>query len=266
MLISWIDYMPFRGQQDVRHTRGADSCQFIRAKFHGAAEYTVLSGRSQRCAARFRRSSDDRCLQRPIAAANHQGLEELQDRLDQYNLYTIDSWVIMKGSPNKADAESTWCSSTIRKIRKTCHRRFHAAVTDQGVDRLDRQERVCRTSRPRRKNMAGVFINDKFWLENLDKVEVNASTRAVHPHVAELCCAARRCRPRRADPDRRPAKGLSEAARAMMRAAALVLPLFLFLLACFVAPIGAMLARGIIDNDVAPHLPRFRGFAALGWA
>jgi putative spermidine/putrescine transport system permease protein len=44
--------------------------------------------------------------------------------------------------------------------------------------------------------------------------------------------------------------------RGQLRAAALVLPLFLFLLACFVAPIGTMLARGIIDNDVAQILPR----------
>ena len=35
----------------------------------------------------------------------------------------------------------------------------------------------------------------------------------------------------------------------------MVLPHFLFLLACFVAPIGAMLARGITDNDVPRILP-----------
>jgi len=44
--------------------------------------------------------------------------------------------------------------------------------------------------------------------------------------------------------------------REQLKAAALVLPLFLFLLACFVAPIGAMLARGITDSDVARILPR----------
>ncbi|MGE5103968.1 MAG: ABC transporter permease, partial [Betaproteobacteria bacterium] len=40
------------------------------------------------------------------------------------------------------------------------------------------------------------------------------------------------------------------------RAAALVLPLFLFLLASFIAPIGAMLARGVYDTDIARILPR----------
>jgi putative spermidine/putrescine transport system permease protein len=44
--------------------------------------------------------------------------------------------------------------------------------------------------------------------------------------------------------------------REQWRAALLVLPLFLFLLASFIVPIGAMLARAIIDTDVARILPR----------
>ena len=44
--------------------------------------------------------------------------------------------------------------------------------------------------------------------------------------------------------------------REQLKAVALVLPLFLFLLACFVAPIGAMLLRGVTDTDVARILPR----------
>ena len=43
--------------------------------------------------------------------------------------------------------------------------------------------------------------------------------------------------------------------REQWRAAALVLPLFVFLAACFVVPIGAMLSRGVIDTDVARILP-----------
>src|ERR1700719_347783 len=43
--------------------------------------------------------------------------------------------------------------------------------------------------------------------------------------------------------------------REQFRAAALVLPLFLFLAACFVVPIGAMLLRGVIDTDIARILP-----------
>ena len=44
--------------------------------------------------------------------------------------------------------------------------------------------------------------------------------------------------------------------REQLKALALVLPLFLFLLMCFVAPIGAMLARGVMDTDIPRILPR----------
>src|SRR4029077_20619080 len=43
--------------------------------------------------------------------------------------------------------------------------------------------------------------------------------------------------------------------REQLRAAALVLPLFVFLAACFVVPIGVMLSRGVIDADIGRILP-----------
>src|SRR6266516_10168 len=43
--------------------------------------------------------------------------------------------------------------------------------------------------------------------------------------------------------------------REQLRAVALVLPLFVFLAACFVVPIGAMLSHGVIDADIARILP-----------
>jgi putative spermidine/putrescine transport system permease protein len=52
-------------------------------------------------------------------------------------------------------------------------------------------------------------------------------------------------------------RALTKAARKeQLRAAVLVLPLFAFLLATFVVPIGAMLGRGVVDGDVARILPR----------
>ena len=59
----------------------------------------------------------------------------------------------------------------------------------------------------------------------------------------------------------RPAAALRRALRKserreQLKALALVLPLFLFLLMCFVAPIGAMLARGVMDTDIPRILPR----------
>jgi len=44
--------------------------------------------------------------------------------------------------------------------------------------------------------------------------------------------------------------------REQWRAALLVLPLFVFLLASFILPIGSMLARAVVDTDVARILPR----------
>jgi putative spermidine/putrescine transport system permease protein len=44
--------------------------------------------------------------------------------------------------------------------------------------------------------------------------------------------------------------------RQQLRSAALVAPLFLFLLATFIMPIGALLTRGVVDPEVAETLPR----------
>ena len=47
--------------------------------------------------------------------------------------------------------------------------------------------------------------------------------------------------------------------REQLRAAALVLPLFLFLLATFIVPIGAMLGRALFDREVGEIMPRVTG-------
>ena len=155
------------------------------------------------------------------------------------NLYTIDSWVIMKGTPNKADAEKYL-----------------------------------------------VFVNDPQNQKNLPSkipygVTVRAATPLIDPKVLpELSTAPQNIRPRctsttssgskistssisgstpgwpSSDPAAlRRALRRSER-REQLRAAALVLPLFLFLLASFIVPIGSMLARGVADSDVARILPR----------
>ena len=73
-------------------------------------------------------------------------------------------------------------------------------------------------------------------------------------------------------PQPRPPAGLRRALRRsgrreQWRAALLVMPLFFFLLASFIVPIGAMLARAIVDSDVARILPRVSAeLRALGRA
>jgi putative spermidine/putrescine transport system permease protein len=52
-------------------------------------------------------------------------------------------------------------------------------------------------------------------------------------------------------------RALARSARKeQLRAVALVLPLFVFLLATFIVPIGAMLGRAIFDSEIAQILPR----------
>jgi putative spermidine/putrescine transport system permease protein len=57
--------------------------------------------------------------------------------------------------------------------------------------------------------------------------------------------------------ERRLARGLARSERvAKLRAIALTLPLLLFLLATFVGPIAALLAKSVVDTDVARIFPR----------
>src|SRR6185295_6561252 len=107
---------------------------------------------------------------------------------------------------------------------------------------------------------AALYINDKFWLENLDKLNqrfnawvakldlprlVRATAVSMAPTVpgADTATALRRALKR---------SGRKE----QLRAAALVLPLLLFLLATFIVPIGAMLGRAFFDREVAEIMPR----------
>src|SRR5207237_9810745 len=109
------------------------------------------------------------------------------------------------------------------------------------------------------------YINDKVWLENLDKLSqrfnawVAKQTPEKQREGAMLRGAAASLHAAWVSVDS-DAAGLRRALkksrrREQLRAAALVLPLFVFLAACFVLPIGAMLSRGMIDADIARILP-----------
>jgi putative spermidine/putrescine transport system permease protein len=65
--------------------------------------------------------------------------------------------------------------------------------------------------------------------------------------------------------DRGLARGLARTERAArLRAIALTLPLLLFLLATFIGPIAALLAKSVVDTDVSRILPRVTA-ALQGW-
>jgi putative spermidine/putrescine transport system substrate-binding protein len=86
------------------------------------------------------------------------------------NLYTIDSWVIMKGSPNKTQAESYLVFVNDPQNQKNLPPKIPYGVTAKASTALiDKNVLPELATAPQ--NMASALpINDKFWLENLDKL------------------------------------------------------------------------------------------------
>src|SRR6478736_7319722 len=83
-----------------------------------------------------------------IAAANEKDKKNFKIAWTN-NLYTIDSWVVMKGSPNKADAE-----------------KYLVFVNDPN----NQKNLPPELSTAPANIQTALYLNDKFWLENLDKL------------------------------------------------------------------------------------------------
>ena len=86
------------------------------------------------------------------------------------NLYTIDSWVIMKGSPNKADAEKFLAFVNDPNYQKNLPTKIAYSVTSKAaIAMIDPKVHANLATAP--ENFKGsLYISDKFWLENLDKL------------------------------------------------------------------------------------------------
>src|SRR5437899_1776041 len=86
------------------------------------------------------------------------------------NLYSIDSWVIMKGSPNKAQAETFLVFVNDPQNQKNLPPKIPYGPTAKASTALiDKNVLPNLATAPQ--NMAtALYINDKFWLENLDKL------------------------------------------------------------------------------------------------
>jgi len=86
------------------------------------------------------------------------------------NLYTIDSWVIMKGTPNKAAAEQYLMFVNDPNNQKDLPPKIPYGVTTKASTALiDKNVLPNLATAPQ--NMASALpIDDKFWLENLDKL------------------------------------------------------------------------------------------------
>ena len=86
------------------------------------------------------------------------------------NLYTIDSWVVMKGSPNKADAEKFLVFVNDPSNQKNLPTKIAYSVTSKAaIAMIDPKVHANLATAP--ENFKGsLYISDKFWLENLDKL------------------------------------------------------------------------------------------------
>ncbi len=104
-----------------------------------------------------------------IAAANK--TDKKNFRIAWKNsLFTIDSWVIMKGSPNKAQAEQFLAFAGQPAVQKDLPPRIPYGVSSKQASALvDKAVQADLPTNP--EHMAGALqISDKFWLENLDRL------------------------------------------------------------------------------------------------
>ncbi len=86
------------------------------------------------------------------------------------NLYTVDSWVIMKGSPNKAQAERFLQFVSDPQNQKNLPTKIPYGVTATAATPLiDKQVLPSLPTAPQNFGSA-LYLSDKFWVENLDKL------------------------------------------------------------------------------------------------
>ncbi|GIL03501.1 MAG: hypothetical protein AMXMBFR72_19940 [Betaproteobacteria bacterium] len=86
------------------------------------------------------------------------------------SLYTIDSWVIMKGSPNKAAAEQFIAFASDPQNQKNLPPKIPYGITHVAATALvDKAVLPDLPTNPANLKVS-LYLNDKFWLENLDKL------------------------------------------------------------------------------------------------
>jgi putative spermidine/putrescine transport system substrate-binding protein len=86
------------------------------------------------------------------------------------NLYTIDSWVIMKGTPNKAQAETFLVFVNDPQNQKNLPPKIPYGPTAKASTALIDKNVLPNLATAPQNIASALYINDKFWLENLDKL------------------------------------------------------------------------------------------------
>jgi putative spermidine/putrescine transport system substrate-binding protein len=104
-----------------------------------------------------------------IAAANDKDKKNFKI-VWHNNLYTIDSWVIMKGSPNKAQAETFLQFVSDPQYQKNLPEKITYGPTAKASTALIDKKVLPELATAPQNIASALPINDKFWLENLDKL------------------------------------------------------------------------------------------------
>lgn len=104
-----------------------------------------------------------------IAAANDKDKKNFKIVWNN-NLYTIDSWVIMKGTPNTADAYKYLAFVNDPQRQKDLPKHIPYGPTTKAATALVDKATLAQLATAPENIKTALPINDKFWLENLDKL------------------------------------------------------------------------------------------------
>jgi putative spermidine/putrescine transport system substrate-binding protein len=104
-----------------------------------------------------------------ISAANANDGRDFGIAWDQ-NLYTLDSWVIMRGSPNRQRALDFLNFVGQAQVQAGLPPRIPYGVTARGANALLPQNVLAQLPTAPQNSGAALQIDDKFWLDHLDRL------------------------------------------------------------------------------------------------
>jgi putative spermidine/putrescine transport system substrate-binding protein len=104
-----------------------------------------------------------------IAAANANDNRDFGIGWSQ-NLYTLDSWVIMRGTPNKQKALDFLKFAGQPQVQAELPKRIPYGVTARGANALIPRDVLAQLPTAPQNSEAALQIDDKFWLDNLDRL------------------------------------------------------------------------------------------------
>jgi len=86
------------------------------------------------------------------------------------NLYTLDSWVVMRGSPNRQRALDFLAFAGQAQVQAGLPPRIPYGVTAQGANALLTRDVLAQLPTAPANAEVSLQVDDKFWLDNLDRL------------------------------------------------------------------------------------------------